>query len=196
MSAVAATTDPTTTDPAATRPAAPSRTIDGHPHPHAGGQAPARDEAPVWTPRQPGRLTRAHVNRPWLGPVLVGSAVCLATGYTAWQDPNAGGIFPGCPLREATGWDCPGCGGLRATHALTRGDLAGALDHNVVVVVLLPTLVVLWGIWLLRSFGIRIPRPPPPKAPVWWALGALLLAFAVVRNIGGVAPFEYLNSTT
>lgn len=182
----------TTTDPAST----PARTVDDHPYPCRDGDASAHGEAPAWTPRPPGRLTRAHVARPWLAPVLVGSAVCLATGYTAWQDPNAGGVFPGCPLREATGWDCPGCGGLRATHALTRGDLAGALDHNVVIVALLPALVALWGIWLLRSLGVRIPRPPQPKAPVWWALGALLLAFTVIRNIGGVALFEYLNSTT
>lgn len=143
-----------------------------------------------------GTLTRTLRRRPWLAPAGLGVAVGLATLYTSLQDPEAGGVFPGCPLREATGWDCPGCGGLRATHALTSGDIAGALDHNLVVTLLVPVAVALWAVWLLRTLAVRVPALPRPGRAGWWALGLLLALFTVTRNVGGVEVFEYLNSTT
>lgn len=138
----------------------------------------------------------------------------LATTYVAVADPNGGGVFPTCPLRELTGLDCPGCGGLRATHALAHGDLASAVDHNAVLAVLLPLAAVLWGWWLLRSLaatrGVRRDRGAPPPGPGLLArvpaiptpphrlvigLTVVVLVFGVVRNITAVDAFAYLNST-
>lgn len=133
----------------------------------------------------------------WLAPAGVGVAAGLAGLYTLWQDPNtAGGIFPQCPLKQVTGLDCPGCGGLRATHALLHGDIAGAFGHNVVITLLLPVAVGLWALWLGRSLGWRVPKLPTVPKPLWFAFAVAVIAFAVVRNIEGVALFEYLNSTT
>lgn len=187
----------TLVDPA---PRAPAPSRDAPSHGHDEGDWPPPPEAwaapDVWTPSEPGRFRQANRRNPWLMPTLVGAAAGVATAYTAWQDPNREGMFPGCPLRELTGWDCPGCGGLRATHALTRGDVFGALDHNVWVAVGVPIAAVLWLFWLLRTLGVHDRRMPKVPAAVWWTAGALLLAFTVVRNIPGVALFEYLNSFT
>lgn len=155
----------------------------------------ARDGATSTPVADDGVVTRALRGRPWLAPAGLGVAVGLATLYTALNDPDTGGVFPGCPLREATGWDCPGCGGMRATHALATGDLAGALDHNLVITLLLPVAVVLWAAWLLRSLGVRVPALPRPGRAAWWALGLLLAAFTITRNIDGIGLFEYLGST-
>ncbi|WCO68501.1 DUF2752 domain-containing protein [Iamia majanohamensis] len=169
-----------------------------------GPGAPAPDRAPppppaapAWPTPEPGPLRRALTRRPWLAPAGVGVGVALATAYTAWQDPTTGdGLFPGCPLRSMTGWDCPGCGGLRATHALTHGDLAGALDHNVWVAVGVPLAIVVWLLWTLRTLGVPVPRLPRPRRAALGVAAVAMLVFTVVRNIPGVAAFEYLNSFT
>lgn len=155
---------------------------DGVPGP-AGGLAPGIEVPPSRAPR-------------WTGPVVVGALAVAATAYTAWQDPNADGVFPQCPTRELFGFDCPGCGGLRAVHALTRGDIVASFDHNVLVPILLPLAIVAWGVWLLHSLGRTVPRLPRPSKPVLAGIGVFLLAFTIVRNIGGVGLFEYLHSTT
>lgn len=161
----------------------------GHAYPNG---APAGGRA---GPPAPGRFRQANERRPWLAPSLLGAGVALATAYTSWQDPHAGGLYPGCPLRSLTGWDCPGCGGLRATNSLTHGDVAAAFDHNVFVTVGIPIAVVVWVLWLLRTIGVPAPRPRLPRV-AWGVLVAAVLAFSVVRNVPGVAAFEYLNSFT
>lgn len=134
--------------------------------------------------------------RPWIAPAATGVGLALAAAYTAWQDPNRSGAFPACPLREVTGWDCPGCGGLRGTHALLHGDLAGALDHNVFLAIAVPIAALLWLRWMLASLGVRVPGLPKVRGKAWLALGTVVLVFTVLRNIPGVGAFEYLNSFT
>lgn len=159
-----------------------------------GPDAPAGGIA--WEAPPPSRIARAMRKRPWLAPGATGVALAMATAYTAWQDPNTSGAFPGCPLREMTGWDCPGCGGLRATHALTQGDLFGALDHNIFLTVAVPIGAVLWLRWMVMSLGVKVPSLPKVPRAGWWAVGTVILVFTVLRNIPGVAAFEYLNSFT
>ncbi|MDP9417687.1 MAG: DUF2752 domain-containing protein [Actinomycetota bacterium] len=102
-------------------------------------------------------------------------------------DPNEPGHYPTCPFLLATGHFCPGCGTLRMLHALTRGDLATAVDLNVFAVLALPYL--LWS-WLRWATGRVTGRPRSRLArPAWiWALAALVVAFWVLRNTpyGGV----------
>jgi hypothetical protein len=133
--------------------------------------------------------------RPWLAPVGLGAFVATGVAYTAWQDPNADGVFPQCPTRTLFGVDCPGCGGLRAVHALTRADLAGAADHNVLLLVVLPVVALLWLRWLLRTLGVGVPRLPTVPRRAWVGLATVVLAFTIVRNLGSPALFEYLSST-
>jgi hypothetical protein len=118
---------------------------------------------------------------------LAGAAALLAV-----RDPNAAGSYGFCPLKAATGLDCPFCGGLRASHDLLVGDVSASFDQNLLV----PLLAVTAGLW----------------AAVWWfrqrsrtARGAarqtvtlsnrvvvtvvvLLAVFTVARNLPGV-PF-------
>lgn len=154
------------------------------------------------------------VRAPWWvtysGPLLVAGGVAAATAYVALVDPNQPGHFPLCPLKEMTGLDCPGCGGLRAVHALCHGDLGTALDqHLFVTVLVLPLAIVTWVAWVLR---IRSANKRPAgagtdavtadtaavgtAATIWrrwapYAFLAAMLAFTVVRNLPGV---PYLRS--
>lgn len=116
-------------------------------------------------------------------PVRPAVAAAAALGVCAIVnvvDPNQPGSLGLCPFKWVTGGlDCPGCGTLRATRALTRGDLTLALDHNTLFVALVPLL--LWGLagWWQHERGRRphAPRVPTRIAvglavglPVWWLL--------------------------
>ncbi len=115
---------------------------------------------------------------------LVGTAA--AVGYLAAVDPNTPGHYPVCPLKLLTGVDCPGCGMLRATHDLAHGDIAGALDHNVLMVVLVPLAAVLWFRWVRRAWSGVTPAVTKAqfrrRNAILLTILVLVLAFGVVRN--------------
>lgn len=121
-----------------------------------------------------------------LAPVGTAVGVIVATGYIRMVDPNEPGHYPMCPTLALFGIDCPGCGGLRATHALANGDIASALDHNALFVVLVPVLVAMWAVWTYRAWtGVTpaltrrrevIARTAPMIALI------VVMLFAVIRN--------------
>jgi hypothetical protein len=91
-----------------------------------------------------------------------------------------------CPTLALFGIDCPGCGGLRATHALANGDIASALDHNALFVVLVPVLVAMWAMWTYRAWTGVTPaltrrREVVARTAPMIALIVVML-FAVIRN--------------
>ena len=116
---------------------------------------------------------------------LVGAVVAL--GYLAAVDPNEPGHYPVCPTQALLGVDCPGCGLMRGTHALVTGDVQGALDHNILLVVVVPLLAVLWVRWLRNAWRGSTPAVTREQFRRRNALmiGGLvvLLAFGVVRNL-------------
>ena len=125
--------------------------------------------------------------RRMVGPLATLGGAVVALGYLAAVDPSEPGHYPLCPTQFFLGVDCPGCGMLRGTHALLQGDLPRALDHNVLLVVLVPLAVVLWLRWAGRAWrGVT----PAVSARAWRvrtvvtvvAFGALLV-FGVIRNL-------------
>lgn len=118
----------------------------------------------------------------WFAPATFGVAVGAATATVALVDPNEAGNYPTCPFLAVTGLYCPGCGTLRAVHALTRGDLLAAIDLNVLMVALLPVFAVLSIGWVQQRLGRRATMPDLPS----WAAPALALVvpvFWLVRNL-------------
>ncbi|MFI9272400.1 DUF2752 domain-containing protein [Kitasatospora sp. NPDC052896] len=133
---------------------------------------------PVGRPSAARRLAR---------PFAALGAVALPTLYVSVVDPNSPGHYPTCPFRQATGWWCPGCGGLRCVHALTHGDLTTACHDNLLAVVLFAVLGVYW----LRWAWAALTGGPPPRlslGPGWTVLlVVVLVVFTVVRNLPGGA---------
>ena len=108
-----------------------------------------------------------------------GLAAAAALTYVGLVDPHRpGSLFPPCMFKAVTGWNCPGCGGLRMTHDLLHGDLPAALVDNVFLLVGLP-LLALWSLW-------RVRRGRPAFTPAVLAVVAVLsVVWTIVRNLPG-----------
>ncbi len=103
----------------------------------------------------PTNATRAA--RPALRRMAAIGCGCALAGSAVWvalDDPAAAGSrFPACGFHAVTGLWCPGCGLTRATHALLRGDVAGAISRNVFTPFVLTAIVLAWASWTLTAFG-------------------------------------------
>ncbi len=110
-------------------------------------------------------------------------SVALPVGFVALVDPNAPGHYPVCPFLRATGWWCPGCGGLRCVHALTRGDVLTAGHDNLLVAVGAFVLLALWVRWAVRAVRGRPGGGWRVTGRQAGVLVLVLLLFAVVRNL-------------
>ena len=115
-------------------------------------------------------------------PAAVAAAAAGSLAVVALVDPNEPGHYPTCPFLALTGHACPGCGSLRALHALTHGDVVGAIARNALVVAAIPLLVWLWVRWIHRVW-VGAPRPQPAPAAALWAGLGLVIGFWVVRNL-------------
>jgi hypothetical protein len=100
-------------------------------------------------------------------------------------DPNEAGHYPTCPFLMITGWWCPGCGSLRALHALSDGDVGTALARNPLTVVMLGVLLFLWAGSLRRGWTGRARTTLAPAWVLWGFLG-VVLSYWVLRNLPGM----------
>lgn len=113
------------------------------------------------------------------GAVGTGVALAGALGYIGLADPHRPGfLFPPCPFKAITGWDCPACGGLRMTHDLLHGDIGAAVADNVFALVGLPLLAA-WIVLRWRTGRKVFPLPAVVLIVV------ATVAWTVVRNVPG-----------
>ena len=122
---------------------------------------------------------RARVLR---APVAAAGAALAATTYVGLVDPNQSGHYPTCPFLFITGYYCPGCGSLRAVHALTHGDVGAAVGLNVLTVVGIVLAAAIWGRWVLRSWRGQARTRVAPAWTLYLAIGVIVV-FWIVRNL-------------
>jgi len=122
------------------------------------------------------------------------AAVALATAggllLVHIVDPNEAGNYPTCPWLMVTGTFCPGCGTLRALHALTHGDLGTALSMNPLTVVMSVVLATWWATWAARMVVVPpgiwpIRRRVVPSWVIWGYL-VVIVTYWVARNLPGM----------
>jgi hypothetical protein len=102
-----------------------------------------------------------------------------ALAYIATVDPHRpGAVFPFCPFKVITGWDCPACGGLRMTHDVLHGNFSAAVTDNVFLLVGLPLLAI-FALWRQRR-GRQV-----VTAALLVVLAVATLGWTVVRNLPG-----------
>lgn len=113
------------------------------------------------------------------GTLGTGALLAGALTYIGLVDPHRpGSLFPTCPFKLLTGWNCPACGGLRMTHDLLHGDLAAAVMDNIFLLVAIPALAA----WIVvrRHRG----QPVMPMAAVA-VVAVTAIAWTVLRNVPG-----------
>jgi hypothetical protein len=111
----------------------------------------------------------------------IGSGVLLAgaLAYIGLVDPHKPqSIYPLCPFKLLTGWNCPFCGGLRMVYDLLHGDLVASINDNVFALVGLPLLA---GWIVLRRRNGQAAMP----VPVIVTIVVLTIAWGVLRNLPG-----------
>jgi Protein of unknown function (DUF2752) len=118
------------------------------------------------------------------GPLGAAAAVGVAVLALHLRDPHQHGSWGLCPFKALTGWDCPGCGGLRAVNDLGNGHLLDAAHSNLLFVASLPLALALWAMWARRSWtGDDGPRLPAGAfRPLMLAATVVALAFTIYRN--------------
>jgi hypothetical protein len=99
--------------------------------------------------------------------------------------PEQYAFYPKCLLYKVTGWQCPGCGGLRAGYYFLHGQFTTALTYN-------PLLMLLGGALTLAtlfdSFCLLMGRPVRFlnrfRQPAWiWTILSLAVLFGLGRNL-------------
>lgn len=143
------------------------------------------------TPEQAPDVMQKSRPRRMAWPITATIMTLGATAYIAHFDPNEGG-YPLCPLKALTGLDCPACGGLRCVHALSTGDVVGAINQNLMAVIVLPIFAIIGLVWLYRRWTGVQPAPTEQSiARQKYIITSFMIAtlvFTIVRNIPGV-PF-------
>ena len=112
------------------------------------------------------------------GALGAGALIAGGLAYVGFADPHDPDfLFPACPFKAVTGWNCPACGGLRMTHDLLHGDFAAAVVDNVFLLVGLPALIA----WLLVRW--RRGQQLMPTSAIVVVVAAV--TWTVVRNLPG-----------
>lgn len=111
---------------------------------------------------------------------LASAALGLAAlTYVGAVDPHRpGAVFPFCPFKLLTGWNCPACGGLRMTHDVLHGNLPAAVTDNVFLLIGLPLLAI-WSLWRRRR-GRQV-----FTTPVLVVAAVAAVVWTIVRNLPG-----------
>lgn len=122
-------------------------------------------------------------------PAVVAVAAAVGALAVHLRDPNVAGSWgPAgiglCPFSAITGLWCPGCGGLRAIHALTKLDVVAALSSNVLVVALVVVVAGAWTRWVWRRWHDHPAARMLVLSPRAGNVVLVTLAiFAVLRNL-------------
>ena len=126
-------------------------------------------------------------NPVWRRWLLAGLTAAGVSGIAVlfFFDPARWAIYPVCPFHLLTGWDCPGCGTLRAIHQLAHGNWAAAWRLNPLAVAALPAGLCLSMRELARQAAGKKWPGLVPRPFFGWALLAIVVLFGIVRNLPG-----------
>ena len=136
---------------------------------------------------------RARGPRRALLPLAIGAAALAVAGAVQLVFDPFRTHIPLCLLNHLTGLECPGCGAIRAVHALLAGDPLLALRNNVLITLAVPLVGTGLVVWAVRRARGEITDLMPSRTVLLVLVGIAVL-FAVLRNLPMfwfLAPISY-----
>ena len=123
----------------------------------------------------------------WRGwkPLLLAGGGLLLLSVLFFFHPEHYAFYPQCLLHRVTGWQCPGCGGLRAAYHFLHGNFTTALTYNPLLFLMGSLLSLAWLMdgWR-RVTGRRAKFLNLLRQPGWmWFMLILAVLFGLGRNL-------------
>lgn len=114
---------------------------------------------------------------PWSFRAARWALLVMALAAVAWIAlvPPGVATTPPCPFHAMTGLRCPGCGTLRALHALAQSDVAGAFSLNAMTTLGLPLLALSLLFWRRLSTAVAARPKAMQVAMIAFFVGTLLV---------------------
>lgn len=103
---------------------------------------------------------------------LIAVAIAASLVFLYLYNPQDISFFPRCPFYALTGYKCPGCGTLRAIHAMLHFRFGDALRLNPLLFAAIPVVV---GLLVSRRFATNV--------VVSRVILAVVIIYWIVRNI-------------
>ena len=120
--------------------------------------------------------------RVWKG-ALIAAALALVGAVFFLFDPVRSSFYPTCLFHNLTGLNCPGCGGLRALHHLTHGEILAAFHCNPLLMVLLPIVAFLAFRWFKHGSEAFDGNTAFFRPAAIGTLLAVTVVFTILRNL-------------
>ncbi len=116
--------------------------------------------------------------------LIVVVAAGLVFVYKSFNPAVHTEVFPKCPFRQLTGYQCPGCGSQRATYEILNLNFGKAFSLNPLLLISIPYLllgVVLERVTLSERM-LRVRKILYGSTAIWIVLGIVII-FWIGRNL-------------
>lgn len=110
-------------------------------------------------------------------------ALVIAVVSLYFYDPMVASFSYRCPVKTLTGFDCPGCGGQRAIHALLHFRIREAIAYNPFLIIVALYISVVVSIELMHGPCIDRMRRIVLGSRVVWIYLTIMFIWAIVRNL-------------
>ncbi|NLL27350.1 MAG: DUF2752 domain-containing protein [Bacteroidales bacterium] len=100
-------------------------------------------------------------------------------------NPENSNLFPKCPFRVLTGYECPGCGSQRAVHYLLNLEINNAIKANALLVFSIPYILILFFAELLKAkskFFMNLHKILYSTKAIW-VVFIIIVVWWIARNL-------------
>lgn len=100
-------------------------------------------------------------------------------------NPENSSLFPKCPFKLLTGYECPGCGSQRAIHYLLNLKIYSAIQANALLVLSIPYILLLFLAEFLKPNNSLFSRLYKilNSAKAIWTVFVIIVFWWFARNL-------------
>ena len=84
-------------------------------------------------------LNTKHKTLKWI--LIISIIISIGVVYYIFNPADLR-LFPKCPFKQLTGFDCPGCGSQQAIHHILHFEMSKAFAANALLVLAIPYIII------------------------------------------------------